>query len=310
MDEVHVASDGTAFYTLSDAKNYARTLKNDKVVTVRRTDDDLPSDAAASETASLRRQRTRKPPLRPTSRRATAQPITTRRSNAEHQNRTDERQYPALARWRGSYFGLAVLRRQTAERFRGNETHTSRFEHRNRRETGHHLRCRRLDDPRAALPVARDFQPQSRRQSVCGHLQGIVGYADVLGDQDDAELRGRQTASDRRVGRTNRTLCRQPYRVAGGAHHPSNRRTNRCPSSTPRRSPTLRQCPPTLRARTRTACRWSLDRTAAVRRRSSTQTRRTRRTNTRLRASARLWASAPLRRFTRVLRGSRSSRRA
>lgn len=52
MDEVHVASDGTAFYTLSDAKNYARTLKNDKVVTVRRTDDDLPSDAAASETAS------------------------------------------------------------------------------------------------------------------------------------------------------------------------------------------------------------------------------------------------------------------
>lgn len=52
MDEVHVASDGTAFYTLSDAKNYARTLKNDKVVTVRRTDSDLPSDDTASETAS------------------------------------------------------------------------------------------------------------------------------------------------------------------------------------------------------------------------------------------------------------------
>jgi len=47
MDEVHVASDGTAFYTLCDAKNYARTLKNDKVVTVRRSAADLSSDTVS-----------------------------------------------------------------------------------------------------------------------------------------------------------------------------------------------------------------------------------------------------------------------
>ncbi len=51
MDEVHIASDGTAFYTLCDAKNYARTLKNDKIVTVRRSESNLPSDDTASNAA-------------------------------------------------------------------------------------------------------------------------------------------------------------------------------------------------------------------------------------------------------------------
>ena len=34
MKEVHVTSDGTAFYTLCDAKNHARTLKNKAVVSL------------------------------------------------------------------------------------------------------------------------------------------------------------------------------------------------------------------------------------------------------------------------------------
>ena len=38
MKEVHVASDGTAFYTLNDAKNYARTLKNKGVTSIKRED--------------------------------------------------------------------------------------------------------------------------------------------------------------------------------------------------------------------------------------------------------------------------------
>ena len=38
MKEVHVASDGTAFYTLNDAKNYARTLKNKSVTSLKRED--------------------------------------------------------------------------------------------------------------------------------------------------------------------------------------------------------------------------------------------------------------------------------
>ena len=38
MKEVHVASDGTAFYTLNDAKNYARTLKNKSVISLKRED--------------------------------------------------------------------------------------------------------------------------------------------------------------------------------------------------------------------------------------------------------------------------------
>lgn len=51
MDEVHIVSDGTAFYTLCDAKNYARTLKNDKIVTVRRSENDLLLDDTASDAA-------------------------------------------------------------------------------------------------------------------------------------------------------------------------------------------------------------------------------------------------------------------
>ena len=38
MKEVHVASDGTAFYTLNDAKNYARTLKNKSATSLKRED--------------------------------------------------------------------------------------------------------------------------------------------------------------------------------------------------------------------------------------------------------------------------------
>lgn len=35
---VHIASDGVAFYTLGDAKNYARSLKNKEVISLRRED--------------------------------------------------------------------------------------------------------------------------------------------------------------------------------------------------------------------------------------------------------------------------------
>lgn len=38
LDEVHITSDGTAFYTLSDAKNHARTLKDKAVVSVKRSE--------------------------------------------------------------------------------------------------------------------------------------------------------------------------------------------------------------------------------------------------------------------------------
>lgn len=38
MKEVHVTSDGTAFYTLNDAKNHARTLSNKGVITLKRKD--------------------------------------------------------------------------------------------------------------------------------------------------------------------------------------------------------------------------------------------------------------------------------
>ena len=38
MKEVHVASDGTAFYALNDAKNYARNLKNREVISLKRED--------------------------------------------------------------------------------------------------------------------------------------------------------------------------------------------------------------------------------------------------------------------------------
>ena len=38
MKEVHVTSDGTAFYTLNDAKNHARALSNKGVITLKRKD--------------------------------------------------------------------------------------------------------------------------------------------------------------------------------------------------------------------------------------------------------------------------------
>lgn len=38
LDEVHITSDGTAFYTKSDANNHARTLKDKAVATVKRSD--------------------------------------------------------------------------------------------------------------------------------------------------------------------------------------------------------------------------------------------------------------------------------
>lgn len=38
MKNVHIASDGTAFYTLNDAKNYARTLRNKEVISLNRED--------------------------------------------------------------------------------------------------------------------------------------------------------------------------------------------------------------------------------------------------------------------------------
>lgn len=38
IKNLHITSDGTAFYTLNDAKNYARTLKNKEVVSLKRED--------------------------------------------------------------------------------------------------------------------------------------------------------------------------------------------------------------------------------------------------------------------------------
>ena len=38
LNEVHITSDGTAFYSKSDANNHARTLKDKTVVTVKRSD--------------------------------------------------------------------------------------------------------------------------------------------------------------------------------------------------------------------------------------------------------------------------------
>ena len=38
MKNVHIASDGTAFYALNDAKNYARTLHNKEVISLNRED--------------------------------------------------------------------------------------------------------------------------------------------------------------------------------------------------------------------------------------------------------------------------------
>ena len=38
LNEVHITSDGTAFYTKSDANNHARTLKDKAVATVKRSD--------------------------------------------------------------------------------------------------------------------------------------------------------------------------------------------------------------------------------------------------------------------------------
>lgn len=37
LNEVHITSDGTAFYSASDAKNHARTLKDRTVESVKRT---------------------------------------------------------------------------------------------------------------------------------------------------------------------------------------------------------------------------------------------------------------------------------
>lgn len=37
LNEVHITSDGTAFYSASDAKNHARTLKDKTVESVKRT---------------------------------------------------------------------------------------------------------------------------------------------------------------------------------------------------------------------------------------------------------------------------------
>ena len=36
MKDLHVAADGTAFFTLNDAKNYARNLKNKEVISLKR----------------------------------------------------------------------------------------------------------------------------------------------------------------------------------------------------------------------------------------------------------------------------------
>lgn len=38
LNEVHITSDGTAFYSKSDANNHARTLKDKAVATVKRSD--------------------------------------------------------------------------------------------------------------------------------------------------------------------------------------------------------------------------------------------------------------------------------
>lgn len=38
LNEVHITSDGTAFYSKSDANNHARTLKDKTVATVKRSD--------------------------------------------------------------------------------------------------------------------------------------------------------------------------------------------------------------------------------------------------------------------------------
>lgn len=38
LNEVHITSDGTAFYSKSDANNHARTLKDKAVATVKRPD--------------------------------------------------------------------------------------------------------------------------------------------------------------------------------------------------------------------------------------------------------------------------------
>lgn len=38
LPEVHITSDGTAFYSKSDANNHARTLKDKAVATVKRSD--------------------------------------------------------------------------------------------------------------------------------------------------------------------------------------------------------------------------------------------------------------------------------
>ena len=38
LNEVHITSDGTAFYSKSDANNHARTLKDKAVTTVKRSD--------------------------------------------------------------------------------------------------------------------------------------------------------------------------------------------------------------------------------------------------------------------------------
>lgn len=59
LNEVHITSDGTAFYSVSDAKNHARTLKDKTVETVKRTIPTAPvlkqeqpeADAPATEEA-------------------------------------------------------------------------------------------------------------------------------------------------------------------------------------------------------------------------------------------------------------------
>lgn len=57
MKEVHVTSDGTAFYTLCDARNHARSLKNKAVVSLTKaeafaSDDTEPKDDAKDPTGS------------------------------------------------------------------------------------------------------------------------------------------------------------------------------------------------------------------------------------------------------------------
>lgn len=57
MKEVHVTSDGTAFYTLCDARNHARSLKNKAVVSLTKaeayaSDDTEPKDDVKDPTGS------------------------------------------------------------------------------------------------------------------------------------------------------------------------------------------------------------------------------------------------------------------